>query len=89
MQVLELLTDVLRLALDDVDGIFDQAGDRDDHDDAVDRTLFAVFSNQREKGVPLMLVGGVGLLKGEATGRVQNDRFVGEPPVAVARATRS
>ena len=61
--------------------------DRDDH--AVDRLARAVLAQHVEKGEPAAAIGlGVRILRRVAAGGVDQHRFVGEPPVAIARARR-
>ena len=59
--------------------------DRDDH--AVDRLPGTVAAQHVEKGEPTTAIGlGVRILRGVAARGVDQHRFVGEPPVAIARA---
>ena len=59
----------------------------DREDDAVHRAALAVLAQQREELPPACAVGRrVGVLRRVAARGVEKHRFVGEPPVAVARA---
>src|SRR5262249_33938642 len=61
------------------------AADREDH--AVQRPADTVVAQQREELAPAFAVGGlIGVLRGVAAGGVEEHRFFGEPPVAVAGA---
>ncbi len=62
----------------------------DREDDAIQRTSRAVLPEQGQKLGPAGAVGlRVGVLRRVAAGGVEKDRFVGEPPVAIARPTDS
>ena len=59
----------------------------DREDDAVDRAACPVLAQQREELAPAQAVGRrIGVLRRIAAGGIEEDRLVGEPPVAVARA---
>ena len=60
-----------------------QVRDADRDDDAVDRLARAVLREEAQERQPLLVVVGLDRV---AAGRVEEDAFVGEPPVAVARA---
>ena len=65
----------------------EQIGDRHGEQDAVDRLLLPELLQQTQETAPFGLVDiGIALLGGIAPSRVEQDRLVGEPPVAVARA---
>ncbi len=75
-ELLRVLVDLLLVGVGEV-------GEADRHDDAVERLLRAVALEHVEEGEPLLVV----VLGGRvATGGVEEDGLVGEPPVAVARA---
>ncbi|MNZ86820.1 hypothetical protein D3C78_1056570 [compost metagenome] len=62
-----------------------QVGDRDGEDDAVDGLPRAVLLQQAEKAVPLGAIDLlVAVLGAVAPGGIDQDRLVGEPPVALA-----
>ena len=62
----------------------------DREDDAIDRTTAPVLAQQREKLTPGRTVGRrIRILGGIAPGRVEEHRFVGEPPVAIAGAANA
>src|SRR5690606_19118068 len=64
-----------------------QVRDRDRDERAVDRPALAVLFQQAEKAEPRGLIDvRVAVLRRVAAGRVDQDRIVREPPVAVARA---
>ena len=59
----------------------------DGQDDPVHRTPFSVFLEQLEELGPAGAVGvGVGILCRVTASRVEEHRFVGEPPITIARA---
>ena len=42
-----------------------------------------------EKLIPLIAIGSVAFFEGEATGGVENDGFVGEPPITVTSSAEA
>src|SRR5262245_38297812 len=64
-----------------------EIGDADGNEHAVDRPPLAILAQQAEKLAPAGRVGGaIRILRGVAPRRIEQDRLIREPPVAVARA---
>src|SRR5262249_15038185 len=86
LYVEELLADIRGLALLLLGRVLEErrAGNHDE--DAVDRAVLAVAAQELQEGAPFGRVRRVFFLESEATGRVEDDGLVGDPPVAVARA---
>jgi hypothetical protein len=82
-QLLDALTQVLREVDRELGAVAGELGDARGDDDAVDRRLRPVAFQQAEKAEPLAAVF---LVHRVAAGRVEQDPFGREEPVAVARA---
>ena len=85
LNVDQLRPDVLRLLVLLFRRVLEERRARNDHEDAVDGAVAAMLSEELEEARPLRRVGSRFLLEREASGRVQDDGLVREPPVAIAR----
>ena len=83
LDLVELLGDLGGFFLDGVGGVLDEGIDGDDQEHAVDGAVGAVALEELEELVPF--VGGAGddFLEHEASGGIEDDGLVGEPPVHV------
>ena len=74
-------------ALTSAGGKFENVLDADRHEHAVDRLTRAVGAQHVEEGEPALAIDfRVRILRRITPRRVDQHRFVGEPPVAIARA---
>src|SRR5207247_1406657 len=86
MQLLDAVAQRSRLIGKLCRSLLEQIGDADRDDGAVDRPPRSIRREQLEEPAPLRAVALlVALLRCVTTRSVQQDGFVGEPPVAVAR----
>ena len=90
MQLRQPLAQVDRLLARRLRGERQQIGNADGDNDAVDRLAAAILTQQADKFQPLSgILNLLALLGGVAPRGVQQDSFVREPPVAVARAANA
>src|SRR5580765_4920731 len=86
---IQLLRDLAGLGGDIFGGIFDQTVGRNDEQQAVDRTIGAVLSQQLQEFAPFTRLAGFNFLEHQSPGGIEHDRVVGEPPVHVDGAARA